>query len=307
MKKNRYFLVLALVLTILKLSANSYKSYIYEQEIDTLTNKLDTVAKDTIQIRLGGLKILILKNDTIIERDTSLKIKRTVIPNHWTSINYGINGYLNSKGDFNLMSPENVDPKEMTSYMEVDYRKSMTFSFNIFQGYINLYKHHIGLVTGLGFEWNNYELKNNVKLNPNGGAFVYNVVNEYNKRYTWGEIDTNVIYSKNRFKQVYLTIPLLFDFTTNSNYYLSFGAIAGLNLRTKMKYIYNIDSNTQKIKDKQSFNTNPFKIALTARIGHGGWGFFATYNLTTLFEENKGPELYPFTLGISMNINNDSF
>ncbi len=63
-----------------------------------------------------------------------------------------------------------------------------------------------------------------------------------------------------------------------------------------MKYLYKDNGNQQKVKDDKDFNTNPFKVALTARVGYGWLNFFATYSLTPLFESGRGPELYPVSV-----------
>ena len=55
-----------------------------------------------------------------------------------------------------------------------------------------------------------------------------------------------------------------------------------------------------KEKDKQSFNTNPFRVSATVRGGVGWFNVFATYSLTPLFENGRGPELYPFTVGVTL-------
>jgi len=59
---------------------------------------------------------------------------------------------------------------------------------------------------------------------------------------------------------------------------------------------------TYKRKVKDDFNVNPFKYDLIARIGYGKFTMFGTYSLSTLFESGKGPVVYPFTAGISLNL-----
>ena len=39
----------------------------------------------------------------------------------------------------------------------------------------------------------------------------------------------------------------------------------------------------------------------TARIGWGWVNVFATYSLTTLFKTDRGPELYPFSVGLTIS------
>jgi hypothetical protein len=45
-------------------------------------------------------------------------------------------------------------------------------------------------------------------------------------------------------------------------------------------------------------NTHPLGMNLLLQAGYGCLGFNARFALTSLFEKNKGPELYPASIGI---------
>jgi hypothetical protein len=75
---------------------------------------------------------------------------------------------------------------------------------------------------------------------------------------------------------------------------------------TKIKYREN--GETKKLKDKQDWNVNKFRYAVSAKIGLGNFSLFGYYNLTNLFEDGKGPYLkntqkdFPtFTVGVSLS------
>jgi hypothetical protein len=44
----------------------------------------------------------------------------------------------------------------------------------------------------------------------------------------------------------------------------------------------------------------PFKFDATVRIGWNFLNFWATYSLNTMFRKDKGPELYPWSAGITL-------
>lgn len=259
------------------------------------------VKEDTTTVKWGITEVTMVGD--------SLSITRKPKPrrNHWAGVDLGINGFMTSGGSFDLSNPshfEQTRPEDVTQFMELDLRKSWTFSINFMEFYIPIKGHHFGLVTGMGTEWNNYELKHNVRLTPKGGEYVFDEVNEFNDDYTWGVVDTNFNLTKNRFKTWFVNAPLLLEVNPGKNrnktFHLSAGAIFGLNLQTKMKYKFNDNGDDQKVKDKDSFNTNPFRVSLTARAGIGWFNVFATYSLTPLFESGNGPELYPFTVGVTL-------
>ncbi|MDG1476027.1 MAG: DUF2807 domain-containing protein [Vicingaceae bacterium] len=256
---------------------------------------------DTVRLKWGSTQLTVIGDSVEIKR--IIKKRR----NHWAGIDLAINGFLNSKSGFDLSNdPQqvNIDPEKVTQFMELNYAKSWSFSVNFLEFYIPIKKHNFGIVTGMGTEWSNYELKHNIKLNPEGGEFVHPVVDEFNKNYTWGEVDTVLDYSKNRFKTWFINAPLLLEINTGDNarkaFHISAGAIFGYNLQTKMKYKYRLNGENKKEKDRQDFNTNPFRVSATVRAGYGWFNVFAKYSLTPLFEKGRGPELYPFTVGVTL-------
>ena len=97
-------------------------------------------------------------------------------------------------------------------------------------------------------------------------------------------------------------MPLLFEFQIPVNQhegrvYVNAGVIGGVRIgsHTKVKH--------GDIKDKvrSGFNMNAFNYAATARVGYKDVGFFATYSMTPLFETGQGPDLTPFSIGISFS------
>jgi len=271
-----------------------------DEDVDVqLGNKQVAVTEDTIKVRWGATNLYIADDSVWVKRKVT-KVRR----NHWAGLDLGINGFVNKDNSFDLRNDEFTDPEDVTQFMELNYGKSWTFSINFLEHFFKIKGNKFGFVTGLGTEWNNYELKNNVRLTAKGGSNVFDNVNGFNENYTWGEIDTVLNYSKNRFKTWFVNVPLLLELNTghraNKSFHISAGAILGLNLQTKIKYKYKIDGDTKKEKDKQSFNTNAFRTSLTVRAGYDWFNVFATYSLTPLFEKGRGPELYPFTVGVTL-------
>ncbi len=285
-------------------SVNIGKQHVRVSENDDVDVKLGNkgvIVKDdgdTVRIKWGHTELVVMDDSVQLKRKP--KKRRS----HWAGVDLAINGFANSKNSVDLSNDALTNPEDVTQFMELNYSKSWTFAINFAEWYIPIKSHRFGLVTGLGTEWNNYELKHNVRLNPDGGNFVHENAGEFDQSYTWGEIDTLLDYSKNRFKTWFVNAPLMLELNTgnhkNKSFHISAGAIFGLNLQTKMKYKYRLDGNTKKDKDKQSFNTNPFRVSATVRGGVGWFNLFATYSLTPLFEDVRGPELYPFTMGVTL-------
>lgn len=277
-----------------------------ESEFSDLESELDEINenRDTTKIRVGNLKIAVIEDgeDVIINRadkddnwddwgdwDTDdrdygfSKINKNFKP-HWASFAMGINNYMTS--DFSTTLPDSI------SYLDVNTNKSYEVVLNIAQLGIPIIKDRIGLVTGVGFKWNNYKFSNpQVRLIPANDS-----VNHLHH-----VIETDENYTKSKLTVSYLMIPAILEFQVPVNdkpLYLSGGVEGGLKLgsHTKMK-----TTSGKKTKDKSDFHVSSFTLAVVGRVGYGSFGLYGTYNLQTLFEDGKGPELYPFAIGVSLN------
>lgn len=286
---------------------NTTDTTIENSEITDLENELDEInGKDTTKIRVGNLKIAVIDDgdDVIINRSDkdnedwddwgewdndnknyrlSTGLNKNFKP-HWAGFAMGLNNYMTS--DFSTTLPDTA------SYLEVNTNISYEVVLNILQLGIPVVKDRIGFATGVGFKWNNYKFND-----PQVRLFSKTDTANYLQY----EIDTVDSYVKSKLTVSYLIIPLLLEFQIpiqDHSLYLSGGVEAGLKLgsHTKMK-----TTSGSKTKDKSDFHVSPYTLAVVARLGYGAFGVYGTYSLQTLFKEGKGPELYPFAVGVSIN------
>jgi hypothetical protein len=105
---------------------------------------------------------------------------------------------------------------------------------------------------------------------------------------------------KNKLFIAYICLPILFEYQIpidQAKLHFAVGVIGSIKIGSRQKQIY---ENNEKFTRSKDFNLNPFKCEATARIGYGAWTAFANYSLTTLFQKEKGPELYPVTVGMGL-------
>jgi len=150
----------------------------------------------------------------------------------------------------------------------------------------------VGLLTGLGLEFSNYFFDND------------NTIHEMSDLIVADSLDGNV--SKSKLTTTYLRVPLILEVQFPNTIrahrvFLSAGIVAGLKLGSHTKVVYKDDGGKNKDKNRDDFNINPFRYGLTARLGFGNMSFFGDYYFSPLFVEDKGPELHPFTVGLSFN------
>jgi hypothetical protein len=144
----------------------------------------------------------------------------------------------------------------------------------------------------MGFEFNNYFFDH------------ANSIVEENDYAVSSPLDPQNL-AKSKLTTTYLRVPLILEVQFPGTIrarrlYMSAGAVGGLKLGSRAKVVYKGSGGKDKSKDRDDFNINPFRVGLTARIGYGNLGLFGDYYFTPMFINGKGPELYPFSVGLSL-------
>jgi hypothetical protein len=203
---------------------------------------------------------------------------------HFAGIDLFFNNYVNSKQSLQLR-PED-------KYMTLKATRSMGVNVNLFEFGIP-FSTFTGLVTGLGMEFNSYYFSGKNNIQVDSGRII-------NKPFTIEGAN----YQKTKFRDTYLTIPLLYELQFERNtkrpLYISFGVIGGINIGSSTKEIYVKDESEIEHVVSGGININQFRYGFHAKIGYRYLNLFATYYPSPLFERNKGPELYPFNIGLTL-------
>lgn len=236
---------------------------------------------DTVRVRVGSREVTVIDGKTVTTRRTP---PRRTFRKNWTGVELGINGFL---------TPENkIDLPADQSYLDLRYEKSVAVNLNIYQQHLSLIGEQVGLYTGLGIGWNNYRLGNDILLVKGSQELEYDEV-----------LVDNL--SKNKLTMSMINVPLMLEFQTRSHseftkFHLAAGLNLGIRIGSHTKQVYMVNDKKDKVKSNEDFYLNPFRYDLQARMGWGKLNFFATYSLNSLFRENKGPELYPFSIGLRL-------
>jgi len=237
--------------------------------------------QDTTIVRIGGSDVKVITHDggteIVLGKDKSKKHRSEKFKGHWQGLDLGFNGYTNA--DYSMY--------DVDDFMSVKQEKSYEVGLNALELNIGLYKSYIGLVTGMGLAFNDYKFENRYT--------IYRDVDRTEPIF----IEYNDL-EKTKLSVQYLNVPLLVEFQIPVNQheeriYFNAGILGAVKIgsHTKVKH------GDSKDKDHDGFNINSFKYDATARIGYKGFGLYAKYSLTPLFEDGKGPELTPFTIGVS--------
>jgi hypothetical protein len=251
---------------------------------------------DTVRVTIGNnKKIVIISGDSTeislgnstltVDEDGDVKFHRNRKNNfngHWSGFDIGVNGFLSPNNDFDLP----------VKYEALDLRmeKSINVKLNFFEQNFTLVRNHLGLVTGMGLEYNNYRFGDNVVLTDTAKG-ILDVIK-----------DNTHDYSKSKLVVDHLNVPLMLEYQTNkfsksNSFHVSAGMLFGLKIGSHTKMVY--DSGN-KSKERNFSSLSPFKYDAIVRIGWGVINLYADYSLGTMFKKDKGPELYPFAVGITL-------
>jgi hypothetical protein len=259
-------------------------------------NKLDD--SDTTRISLGNREIIILDKslritdkdiadevlkgiDRGMEQGKKSKPKKSPI-NLWSGFELGINGWLNADGTTSMDS--------MNSNFSLNYGKSIVVNFNLWEVRAKLIGNNLTLVSGLGAEINNYRFDKNIRMsNPDDKLTLVN--------------ESEVNYLKSKFTTGYLNAPLYLSIATNpirkgKRLFIAPGITGGWRFTSYNKRKVEIDGDESKSRFKNDFNTMPFRVNASLRMGYGNFLLFANYSLTEFFRKDLGPGLIPFSVGV---------
>ncbi len=246
-------------------------------------------------VRIGSERVEVKRDgssrEIIIRHENIRKQHRNkYFEGHLAGINLGINSYIDAAG--------NEDVPEEYSFMELNHEKSVEFSIFPAQQDIRLIGSRFGMVTSMGLKFNNYrfDLVSPAQLNPIGEAW-------------FPAMPDNAKITKSKLTLLWLTVPLLMELQipdgggSREGIYLAGGVEGSMRLRSHTKVIYSSEGSRFKRKNRDDFDLKGFRYSFIARAGYRNIGIYGTYSPVSLFKTNKGPELYPYTIGISFNFN----
>ncbi len=277
---------------------------------------------DSVKVRVGGIRVEVYEGDDSVrvivgdrelrvDEDGNVRFRRNKVPKfngHWAGFEMGLNGYLNT--DFNQSFPKEYE------YLDLRMTKSIAVNVNFFEQNIALAKNQKwGMETGLGLEWHNYRFSKTTRLNGDSSQLI-------------GYLDRGVSIRKSKLTTLHLTVPVLMEFQTNSrhkkdSFHFGAGVVVGARLSSHTKKYYDernkefeitryspetdryeteylaTSPDYSKAKDFDDFHMQPFKFDATVRIGWGFVNLYATYSINQMFKKDKGPEVYPWTIGIT--------
>lgn len=269
-------------------------SNIYVDSNQTKCKEYDIEAKRIVQLmpawnpgRINGKPVkiayLLPINFGFTEADVPEITTKYKEPN-WAGVEIGITQLMNTSFD-----PTFNDNK----YWENIVRKSWFFNYNFLEYKLPLYKHYLGLTTGLGYSWRGLSFSSNYEIIVNSDT-VY-------------AITTAIDLRRNKLTAHYLTLPLLVEFSTKkntqNNFYISSGVIVSWKFSS---YTFqkgkDLTGNKFSHYTYSDYNLRNFSLDWMVRIGYSYVGLFTSYQVNSLFRKDKTIPIHPFRIGLTINM-----
>jgi hypothetical protein len=252
----------------------------------------------------------ISQEDSVKEVLRSLRRERRNQYTHWSGIDVGANALLgpDGSGDF---------PKEF-DHLQLDQPRSRFLAINFMEQKIAFGTHHVGLLTGLGWEFANYRFKQNSTIHFQGDTISAT------------PLETPQ-FSKSKLRQSGFRVPLMVEFNTKraplpteaeiiaaaadtiggkeprsfsydnkKNFHLAAGVVGTWYYDSMYKQKYRMEGEERKDVDKGDHRLLPYRLAASVRVGYGSLNLFAEYALTSLFKDKVMPELTPVNVGLTI-------
>ena len=293
------------------------------KELESLENKTDTIPKaenkakkettvdqDTSIVEVGDeiFSVKEVGDETwikigkreykVVEKDDGVSVYKSSgeswnerhndrFRGHLGGLELGFDGFLTDYWSTSL------EPED--SYFDLNTTKS--YNWNILLPCVSIpFARHFGIVTTLGIAINKYRFDGNNSITKDDNGVI-------------GPLypDPNITYSKSKFVTTYAIMPLILEAQiplSNSNRTINIGGgvIGAVKLGSNTKVVYYTESK-QKDKAKDDFSLNTLRWGATGRIGYEFFQIYGTCYFTSLFEDGKGPELYPYEIGVAFTIN----
>jgi hypothetical protein len=188
-----------------------------------------------------------------------------------------------------------TDLKPEDNYFDLNTAKSYYFDFLL--PCLNIgFTRHFGIATTLGINFNKYRFDGNNSIVKDENGVI-------------GPLypPAGITYSKSKLATTYATLPVILECQiplANNHRTINIGAgvVGAAKLGSHTKVVY-YTGGKEKNKDKDDFSLNTLRWGATARLGYEFFQVYSTYYFTSMFEKGKGPELFPFEIGVAFTFN----
>ncbi|MCL1937638.1 MAG: PorT family protein [Candidatus Azobacteroides sp.] len=207
--------------------------------------------------------------------------KKKATESHWTGLGFAFS---------NLDRLKNAD---------IVLGRSYSILLNLMDYTISIDPHWL-FVAGLGMDWTRYHFKGNTGLKEDADGTNRFIPDE--NRFIPDELNRE--FKSNKLLAYYVTIPLLLEyqlkFDGNKLFFVHGGLEGLIKYYSKSQLDIKTSEGIRKVEYKD-LNILPINARLILRAGFDDFSIFGYYQPFSMFQKGKGPEIYPYGLGVMFN------
>ena len=225
------------------------------------------------------------------DRDSQYKRRRRSFTRHIFNIEIGTNNFLED-GEFPGENNALYAVRPWGSWYIALVSAKQTYLGNSFY-----------LEWGPSVSWYNFKFENDATRIVDGDMVSFIEADE-----------PDVDYEKSKLSAAYVNfsmVPMLsvgdergkrrwkkYKDASSSDFRIGVGGYIGYRISSYSKTVVRVDGDKDKNRDKDSYNMNDLRYGIRAQLGFGDTDLFFTYDLNELFNEDQGPELNAFSIGL---------
>lgn len=278
----KHLLPIAFLFLALGLSAQETSGPPAQGEVIVEKREEFTIPDRTRDRGRNKSKLDISVNNMFSSRFKRAPARRGWNKGHWAGVSLYYNGLIDNLGA--LSTPADAP------YLSLG-AKSIGVALNPLAVTL-VHGRRVGLLTGMGVEFNNFRFDQNVTLKRENGITGPD----------WQYEQTGVNLSKSKLFTCYLNIPLLVEVQIGQrqNFFINAGMIGGMNIGSHTK----IQSDSPQFKGKEknhgSLGLRNFHYGYTVNIGYDCFALSVIYYRSNLFRPGQGPQAQQINIGLSI-------
>jgi hypothetical protein len=172
-------------------------------------------------------------------------------------------------------------------------KNSTSTSFSIYSMFGRRISGPLSIMSGLGIDWVNYRFSKDVTVKETDGVATQVPIEDVFNNFSYMK--------KSKLAGTYLNVPLLLKIKFR-RFFVAAGVTGGLNIGSHTKVVFtDFFGNKNTYKD---YDIHPatFRYGYSMRAGFRYLSLYANYYVSPLFAKNEGPQVYPFVMGISLQL-----
>jgi hypothetical protein len=173
-------------------------------------------------------------------------------------------------------------------------RNSASQSFSMYAMFGRKFSGSLSIMSGLGIDWVNYKFVQEVTIREINGVATQIPIESV--------FDIFSYMKKSKLTGSYINLPLLLKIHVHRKFFIAAGVTGGVNIGSHTKVVFIDDNGKKQTYKDYNIDLAAFRYGYTVRAGFRSFARYTNYYVSPLFEKDKGPQVYPFVIGISVKL-----